>query len=737
MAKGSKRKVSDSKDKAAELPETSVKAADFSLKPVVQILVIVILGILIYSNTFNFPFAFDDTPNIVNNPAIKSFRYFIDPSLAEKDHLTNFYQGRFVGYLTFAVNYKMHALHVTGYHVFNLLIHLLNALLVYWLVVLTLRTPYASDHFQKDILKTSAPYCWLPLFTALLFVAHPVQTQTVTYIVQRFTSLATLFFLLSLVMYIKARGLDSSKKARYLFYAMSIISAVLAMRTKEIAFTLPVMIILYEWMFFKGDVRKRLLYIFPFLLTLPIIPLTLMGFKDTPASFGGIDEITRIGGIGLSRWDYLNTQFRVIVTYIRLLFFPVNQNLDYDYPLYRTFFNPEVLLSFLFLVALFGMGIYLLYKSYRAEQGKRFWLRLVSLGILWFFVTLSVESSIIPISDLIFEHRLYLPSVGFFMALLSGIILIKENWASRVRIVEKALIPVMISVVIGLSVAAYARNMVWQDEGTLWADVIKKSPNKARSHYNLGLFYQDQGRLDDAINAYETAIKLKPDDAKAFYNLAICYEKQGRLDEAINAYQTAIKLKPDYADAYFNLGLLHQMRGRLNDAIKAYEAVIKLKPDYAEAHFNMGTLYQNQGRLDDAIKEYQTAIKSKPDYAEAHNNLGAAYIKQGRLDVATVELQMAIKLKSDYAEAHKAHNNLGGIYFIQGRLDDAVKSYQSAIKLKPDYTDAYFNLGLLHQMRGRLNDAEKAYHAALKIDPNHKDARNNLENLRSAMKTRH
>jgi tetratricopeptide (TPR) repeat protein len=551
--------------------------------------------------------------------------------------------------------------------------------------------------------------------------------------VQRFTSLATLFYLLSFVMYIKARGLDSSKKAGYLFYAMSIISAVLAMRTKEIAFTLPVMIILYEWMFFKGDVRRRLLYIFPFLLTLPIIPLTLMGLKDTPAGFGGIDEITRITGIGLLRWDYLNTQFRVIVTYIRLLFFPVNQNLDYDYPLYRSFFNPEVLLSFLFLLAFFGMGIYLLYKSYRAEQGKRFWLRLVSLGILWFFVTLSVESSIIPISDLIFEHRLYLPSVGFFMALLSGIILIKENWASRVRIVEKALIPVMISVVIGLSVAAYARNMVWQDEGTLWADVIKKSPNKARSHYNLGLFYQDQGRLDDAINAYETAIKLKPDDAKAFYNLAICYEKQGRLDDAIKANQTAINLKPDDAKAHYNMGVYYQKMGRFDDAITAYKTVVAFIPDYADAHYNLGMCYQSLERFVEAIQAYQTVKKLNPGDAEIYNNLGALYRKQGRFDDAIKAYQTAIKLKPDYAEGHY---NQGLFYHKQGRLDDAIKAYEAAIKLKPDYADAHNNLGGAYFVQGHLEEASREFHAALKIDPNHKDARTNLEALDRIMKNR-
>ena len=138
-------------------------------------------------------------------------------------------------------------------------------------------------------------------------------------------------------MYIKARN-SGSRQAQYSFYVVAIISTILAMRTKEIAFTLPAMINIYEFMFFKGETKRRLLYILPFLLTMPIIPLTLMGFKGSSDGFSGVDELTRIAGVeSVSRWDYLITEFRVIVTYIRLLFFPINQNLDYDYPIYRTF----------------------------------------------------------------------------------------------------------------------------------------------------------------------------------------------------------------------------------------------------------------------------------------------------------------------------------------------------------------------------------------------------------------
>jgi hypothetical protein len=600
MAKGSKRKASDNRKKDEKIPTGSVKAAAFFRKPVVHILIIVILGILIYSNTFNVPFVFDDINSIVNDPAIRDVRRMIDPQ--------NMYGNRYVGFLTLALNYDMHGLNVAGYHIFNLFIHLLNALFVYGLLILTFRTPYVAACLHKDVLNNSDFYRWIPLFTALLFVSHPVQTQAVTYTVQRFASLATLFYLVSLVLYIKARGSDSSKRSRYAFYAASIISAVLAMRTKEISFTLPVMVLLYEFMFFHGDIRKRILFLLLVLLTMFIIPLSIIVTWGGSTGSIGIDALTSIAGSeNFSRWDYLNTQFRVIVTYIRLLFLPIHQNLDYDYPIYGTFLTPPVFVSFLFLLVVFGCGIYLLYRSTKSDQADRCWFRLMAFGIFWFFVTLSVESSIIPILDVIYEHRLYLPSVGFFMAILSGIAWGDTRLSNRGKRAAGVLIPVLILAVIGLSMTAYARNMVWSDKITLWEDVVKKSRYKSRPHFFLGEAYQEQGLMDDAIREYRRSIELR------------------------KKYLKSIKLQSDYAVVHTNLGLIYQRQGRLDDAIREYQTAITLKPGHAVIHYSLGLAYQQQGRLEDAVKEYLTATSLKPDYVDAHNNLGVAYQQKGRL----------------------------------------------------------------------------------------------------------
>jgi len=631
MGKKSKRKVSDNKKQADQMTPGSAKLAAFFRKPFVHILIIVVLGILIYSNTFNFPFAYDDISSIIKNPSIKDIHHIINSQ--------TIHDNRLIGNLTFALNYQLHELNVVGYHIFNLLIHLLNALLVYWLVILTFKTPYVSAYLQKDVLKTSDPYRWIPLFTALLFVSHPIQTQAVTYIVQRFASLSTLFYLVSLVMYIKARGSDSSKRAGYAFFAASILSAVLAMRTKEIAFTLPVMVFLYEFMFFPGDIKKRMRYLLVLLLlllTMFIIPLSMMLTQSGSTGVKGIDELTKMAGYAeVSRWDYLNTQFRVIVTYIRLLFLPIHQNLDYDYLIYGTFFTPSVFLSFFILLGVFCWGIYLLYRSYKSDQSNRCWYRLISFGVFWFFVTLSVESSIIPIQDLIYEHRLYLPSVGFFMAFMSGVGFLYDRPANQTNGVAKVFIPVMILIVIGLSLTAYARNFAWSDKVTLWEDVVKKSPDKIRPHYNLAEAYQEQGRLDDAVREYRTAINLRPDLVEPHFNLGLVYRKQGRFDDAVREYLMVIKLRPDFADAHTNLGAAYDRQRRFEDAIKEHQTAIKLVPDHVTAHYNLAVAYHHQGRFDDAIKEYQTAINLKPDYEEARKNLRMLYQERASLDDAS------------------------------------------------------------------------------------------------------
>ena len=432
----------------------------------VHIICLAFIIFVIYANTLNAPFQWDEKVFIADNPVVKGLHYFAHPSGARGFEYYDSFIRRYIGYLTFALNYKLHGFSVPGYHIVNIVIHTANSILVYFLVLLTLRARGRVFFYDSG---------FIAFFSALLFAVHPLQTEAVTYVFQRFASLAAMFYLFSLVAYIKARlmGRDYypspnplppgerekaetntlplyrgegargrvSSTAGFIFYSISFISAVLAMKTKENAFTLPFVIALYEFCFFSGSIKKRMLYLTPFLLTLLIIPLTLMSLTGShhldPGSYGARQ---------FSRGDYLFTQFRVIATYLRLLFSPVGQNLCYDYPVYHSFFERPVLLSFSLLATLFGLGTYLVTRKtkpqrqgradisaapearrFNAERSTQYAVRFIGFGILWFFVTLSVESSIIPIPMLINEYRMYLPSVGIIISVVAGIFLLTNE----------------------------------------------------------------------------------------------------------------------------------------------------------------------------------------------------------------------------------------------------------------------------------------------------------------------
>ena len=673
---------------------------DFSIKTYIHLLIIVILGFLIYSNTFHADFELDDEIYIVRNPAIKDFIYFADPlKVLELPNYTTdnkyAFLTRIAGYFTFALNHHLHGLDVTGYHVFNILIHIINALLVYFLIRLLFRTPFFSDIQSEENLTPLLTPSIFALCSALIFVSHPVQTQAVTYIYQRVTSLATLFFLLSICAYVKSR-LSSAAPLKYSLYAISLISAVTAMLVKEISFTLPVIITLFELFFFQGTYGKRVLLLFPFALTMLVLPAVLL---TAQGSFSIWDIDTSMNTLAsfpdMPRMDYLFTQFRVIVTYIRLLFLPVNQNLDYNYPVYHSFFTPVVFFSFLFLLFLFTLGAYSLYRSKKKEVEERHYLRLISLGIFWFFITLSVESSIIPIKDVIFEHRIYLPSVGFIMAGMAAVTI--AVCKIRNRAASRAIIAGIACAICVLSGAAYARNSVWKTNISVWEDNVRKSPSKARPHNNLGVAYDKKGRTDDAIRELLTAIEVDPAYGQSHNNLAIIYDREGRTD----------------------------------DAIRQYVLAIQINPKDEESHYNLGVAYDKKGLTDDAIRELLTAIQINPDYGQARNNLGIIYARMGRTEESIREF---LTVKSIAPDSIKAYNNLGIVYGREGRTEEAIHEFLAAIQIDPDYADAHYNLGITYKKQGRFEEAMKEFQTVLRLKPDHAGAKNNLESIRGIIK---
>jgi tetratricopeptide (TPR) repeat protein len=590
------------------------------------LLAIPLVGILAYANTFSVPFQFDDEAYVVNNPVIRDIRPFFNyhaitsgnvfSPTALPEVLRHAFITRILGYLSLAVNYRLHGLDVAGYHVVNLLFHILNALLVYWVLIHTFRT-VSSLHSEKQE-KTPEIFAFI---ASLIFLCHPIQTHAVTYITSRFVLLASFFSLLSLAAYIRFR-LSAAGPRRLVILAISVTSLAAAMLTKEISFTAPFLIALYEVSFFTGSLRERVRALAPLALTLPIIPLLVFlqqGSLDTLDAT--MRNITAADVSQISRGDYLLTQFRVVAMYLRLLFLPVGQNIDHDILIQHSLTAPAVLGSLLLLMALLAFAGYCHYLSTRNTHIPE--LRVVSVGILWFFISLSVESSIIPLGELSAEYRLYLPSIGMIMAVTS-----LGAAACRFSPNRKAFYVIVAVLIVLLCVATMLRNRVWRSEISLWEDAAGNSPARMRPHQNLGLYYSMQGRLGEALGELQKAIRIEPRDYELHNNLGIVYKLRGELTAAIREYRIALQLNPKDPMAHYNLGNIYLMQGNLPEAIREYQSCLKGAPDYDEAHNNLGIAYERSGRSAEAIVEFGIAVRLNPENRHARDNLAKSLRKQ-------------------------------------------------------------------------------------------------------------
>ncbi len=539
------------------------------------VIILCCVGTIIYSNTFHSPFQFDDTPSIVDNYVIRN--------ILNLQAIWKCWASRFITFFTFALNYHFDGLHVFSYHLVNLIIHLISGLTAFWLITLLLSTP----EMKKDKITKHANL--IAFLAALIFLSHPIQTESVTYIFQRSSSLAGFFYLFCLCIYTKSRQLraDGNPLSRWGFlYLFSWFLGIFAMLTKENTSTLPLMVILLEIYFFKADKPIRWKYIFPLLILLPLVPLLLLYTR--PVTFSDVQTLMNSPlDKGIS---YLLTQPRVLLTYIRLLLIPVNQNLDYDYPITKSLLELPSLLSILVLAFILISAV----KLFRRQ-------RLISFGVAWFFLTLLPESSIIPLNDVIFEHRLYLPLFGYslFLVSIAYYLFGKEFF--------KVMVSMLLVIVACYSILAYNRNLAWKDELTLWNDAVLKSPQKARPYNNRGLAYFDKGNLGQAISDYNKAIGIDPNHALAYINRGNAYSNEGNLGQAISDYNKAIEINPNLAEAYYNRGNAYSNKGNLGQAISDYNKAIEINPNLALAYNNRGLAYFNKKDYDKTWKDVHKA----------------------------------------------------------------------------------------------------------------------------------
>jgi len=619
---------------------------------------ITLCAVLAYGNSLRAPFVFDDGPAILSNASIRGL-WPAWSSLSPPAGTT--LSGRPVANFTFAVNYAMGAADQLGYHALNLAIHILAGLALFGVVRRTLLLPVLNGRFGRD----ASP---LALAVALLWVLHPLNTEAVTYIVQRVESLMGLFYLLT--MYCFIRSVESQRPVRW--QICTVVACLLGMATKEVMATAPLMALLYDRTFVAGNFREAwrrrgTLYL---CLAATWVPLGLLVAGTHWSRHGSAGFNGPVAPV-----SYWLIQFEAISRYLWLSLWP--RKLVFDYgpfllggPGNAFWYAPAVAA----LLALTAVGLW-----HRPALGF--------LGV-WFLAILA-PTSVVPVAtQAIAEHRMYLPLAAVITIVVLAIYLVAGS--GRLCWVAYA------SLALGLGIATARRNGVYASELALWGDTVAKRPDNPRAHCALGF-----------------ALSTIP----------------GKLPQAISEYETAIRIDPNYSEAYDDLGIaLEGLPGRSNDAVQSFEEALRTMPDYPEAACNLGSLLCGIGRLPEGIQWLETAIRMKPDYARASFYLGNALAQSGRIPEAIERYEEALRIRPDFAEAS---NNLGMILCRSGRTDEGLGYIDSAIRAQPDFVQAHFSRGAALLQLGRRTEANAEFERVLQLRPEDPMARKMIEMIRS------
>jgi tetratricopeptide (TPR) repeat protein len=645
-------------------------------------LIFIITGILLYSNSFDCSFHFDDTPNILDNIIVKQG--------VNLSSIWAFNPNRFLPLLSFAINYQLGGTEVWGYHATNVLIHILNSCFVYWFVLLMYSTPACKESEMNNQKNKIA------FFIAFLFLCHPLATQSVTYIVQRMASMAALFYFASLVFYLKARITASVN--RWSWFTATALSTMSALLCKENAYTLPLALLLTELIFFQplgatfGKNTRKLLVAIPIIIAFGVFVVTRFSsniFAAIPPAHGNTYTITS--------QNYLLTQFTVIIKYIQLLLFPITQNLDYDWPIINSLFDIPTLLSIICIAVL-------LIWAGRQYNKNRF----ITFGVFWFFITLAVESSIIPLEDVIFEHRTYLPSLGFILLFVHAAFWGFNRFGRSIPLI------ILTTFVLFYSALTYARNKVWKNDYLLYSDIIEKSPNKARGWGSRGDVLKDQGYFQEALTDYNRAIQINPKYTTALNNRASVYEKLNKYDLALDDYNRAILSDSTYFKAYNNRGLLYIKLAQYDLALLDLNKAVKLHANFKEVYINRASVHVSRGEFVEAIADCDSALRIAPKDASTYCNRGIANMNLGNTYASISDFSNAIKYNPNLAIAYY---NRALVYGRQNLMNDAIRDYSQAIFINNQYKEAYTNRANIYIQLKDWQKAKQDLQAALSIDP--------------------
>ncbi len=623
------------------------------------------------------------------------------------------------------LEWRLWGMHPAGYHVSNLILHVAEALLI-WIILQRLSVPGA-------------------FLAAMIFAVHPVNVESVAWIAQRKNTMAMLFFLLSILWYLKDKKwtVDSGQWTEdpaphhpsfihhpSSFYWLSLGAFVTAMLGKGSVVILPVVLLGIVW-WLRPLTTRDIIKISPFFIVAAVLAGVNVWFQTH-----GSGEVLRAASLT----ERLLGAGGVVWFYLQKAFLPLD--LDFVYPQWNI--QSGDLMCWLPLLA--ALAVTALLWLYRKTWSR-------PLLFAWGFFCVALVP-VMGFTDVGFMKYSLVADHYQHIAIIGAIALVSAGWRAWHSYnpggTSWAAPVVAVTATAVLAFLTWRQNEIYSDAVTLYQAALEKNPGFWMGRGNLAKIIFRQGRLNDAMANYEQAlanyekamanyekalavnpdffdahndlgtiltlfgrheealehrkkaILLNPGSAEACWNLGISYQAMGQLQEAIDLYKKALRIKPNYAEALCSLGLAMAQKDQHEEAIALYRQALALKPDYPEAHNNLGIQLALTDKLEQAIEHYNEALKIRPNFADAHENLGLALVQAGRIGEGIERYRKALSIKPNYIEAH---NNLALALAQTGRIEEAIEHIQFILRLKPDFSEAYFNLALFYARVQRSSDA--------------------------------
>ena len=642
-----------------------------------------ILTLVVYWNSLDGGFVFDDEQIVMQNPALLNIHSFSD--------VLSFGIGwRQLLFFTYGLNYYLGGLNAHGYHVVNIALHLINVLLVYCII--------------QELAGRGHEGRFVAFAGAAVFSVHTLMSSAVSYIAGRSSVLCGIFYFLAVLFFAKALNDEELPSTRAVYIVLTIFSGIFAWQAKQESLALPGLLAALLWL--RSD-KKDLRYV----VALAILPLVMVAtmwarLQELFATVMG-NKILVTAGFDpvLQPATYFRTYITSIVGYYFPRFlFPANLSADPHILPVTHWYSPEFPVSVLLLAGLAWLLV---------RQGTRN--RLLTAGLAAILLSPLTAYAFVPLADVVLEHRAYIPGLG--IALLAAALF---RWIAETFSGARMAAPVV--VVIVFAAMTIQRNTVFANNVTLWEDAARKSPNKTRTRFNLGAAYQNAHRPNDAIREYQRALQLKPDIHAAYSNMAAMQIDTGQLDEGEKTLVRLTQIAPEYTEGLINLSVLYIRKKDPDKAVTAADRAVAINPNSFAAHFNRAEALTQKGEFKLAIAAYERAAYLRPDLPSFQLSLGSAYVRAGDPNAAE---QTFGKLTTGPLAAD-AYRSLAGLYSSGNNTNQAIDFLKRAIQVRPEFPFAHHDLGVIYMNKGMTDQAVEEFRTTLAQQPDNGPAVLNL-----------